>query len=99
MTRFTRTEEDVDALMAMARSIDYAAWERDNEAWLRRRGPSADLRAVMKRLRALREATEKGDLFERLQDVAAQVKKTYRAERARRMKVAAERRSRPAAPR
>ena len=78
LERFTRNEAEVDTLLALARDIDFGAWEEGNLASLKR-DKDAGLKSETKVVAKLREAAHDGALFEQLQRAAAPVKDAHRA--------------------
>jgi hypothetical protein len=86
LREFTRTERDVEALLALAAELDYDAWARDDAARLRRRKQPHVL-AVVRFFPKLVALADSGALTERLQAAASRVKARYRSERARHLAI------------
>ena len=90
LAEFTRTEGDVDRLLALAAALDYDAWAADNARRLARRD-NAGVRAVSRFLPRLVALAGSGALAEAVGRAAQRLKRRYRAERARHLAVFARR--------
>lgn len=93
LAEFTRSEHEVDRLLALAVSIDYDAWAADNARRLARRD-DARVRAVSRFLPRLAGLADSGALTEALKLPAARLKRRYRAEHAHHLAVFARRTTR-----
>lgn len=74
----TRTAQDAETLWAMARGVDFDAWEADLRDLLRD-DPDKALTKELRLVARLRDEAREGTLFERLQPVVARVENARRA--------------------
>lgn len=93
LAEFTRSEDDVEKLLALAAALDYDAWAADNARRLRARD-RASVRAVSRFLPRLAALAESGALAGAIAPAAARLKRRYRAERERHLAVFARRKAR-----